>query len=153
MRVTTLAEATAQRDNDKDLVVVFDWLQKNTAGIPFGRYEIMGRKIYATVSENETGALASATYEIHRHHTDVHYCLAGGETIAFAAASSFNPAGAYQELNDFQLGSLNQSPSQTTLQPGSLAIFTPGEPHQPKLSDGQHSRVKKIVVKIAVSPN
>jgi len=125
----------------------FAWIQANAHTLPVGEHAIQGRDMYANIQSVATIPIGDGLYEVHEEYIDIHFCLIGGEAIAY------NPLGELteKELNtekDYQLFFPTKNYSLCILQPDFFAIFFPGELHMPKLSNSINQEVKKVVIKI-----
>ncbi|MDE1171477.1 MAG: YhcH/YjgK/YiaL family protein [Verrucomicrobium sp.] len=126
------------------------WARTVTPAHPDGIVELRGKEMFGNVHGYDTLPAEQCRWESHRHTADVQVCLSGGEVIDWILPDTLRPLGAYDPEKEVQfwqtearpLGSLN-------LLPGHFAFFPPGEPHRPKVADGTHKSMRKVVVKIA----
>ena len=128
----------------------FTWIRLKGITLNDGEYEIQGKDIYASVMSAKTSPYADGLYEVHSEYIDIHFCLSGGEIIAYAPQGELIE----KELNkekDYQLFYPSEKYSTCLLQQYSFAVFFPKELHMPKLQDGVNTDVKKIVIKIRKS--
>lgn len=126
------------------------WIRFQGETLPDGEYEIQGRDMYAIVESVKTLAYADSLYEMHNEYIDIHFCLSGGESIAYEPIGDL----VEKELNkekDYQLFLPNEKYSICNLQTNSFAIFFPKELHMPKLQDGMNQEVRKVVIKVKAS--
>jgi len=124
------------------------WIKNMPEDLPLGEHNIQGRDMYANYFTTKTVPRAEAVYEAHQQYVDFHYCLTGGELIEWAPAATLEAKTDYDAAKDY---TLYHSPAQATtliMLPHSFAVFLPGEAHMPKITDGNHADVKKVVVKI-----
>lgn len=124
------------------------WIQKNREALPDGEHEIEGRDLYANIQSVSTIPYSEGVFEVHQQYIDLHYCIAGGETIVHTPTEKLAEQTAYDPLKDYQLFTPGTYASSCLLQPDSFAIFFPEEKHMPKIQDGKHSQVRKVVIKI-----
>ncbi len=125
----------------------FAWIQANAHTLQDGEHAIQGRDMYANTQSMTTVPMSDGFYEVHREYIDIHFCLSGGEAIAYAPLGDLEE----KELNtekDYQLFSPTKIYSLCILQPNFFAIFFPEELHMPKLNNGINQEVKKVVIKI-----
>lgn len=126
------------------------WIQTDANNLPDGEHEIKNRDIYANIMSLSTLRAQDTFFEVHEEYIDIHYCLSGGESIGHAPIGDLIE----KELNtdkDYQLFMPTGKMSLCMLQPHDFAIFFPKELHMPKLQDGVHDNVKKVVIKIKAS--
>lgn len=117
-----------------------------------GRYEIEGDRIFALVSEYETEPKMKRKPEAHRKYIDIQYVAAGEEWIGCSPLSS-----GYEVLQD-ELAERDlifyrevRQEVELLLKPGVYAILFPNDVHRPCCMLHVPARVKKVVIKIAVS--
>ena len=127
----------------------FDWVRAQGDKAPPGIQQIQGDDIYVNVHGYATLPEQDCTFESHRKYFDLQYCIAGGELIDWQDARLLEPAGDYAEPKDLLF--YRSAPALTKLHmtPGRFAIFGPIDAHRPKVSDGIHPSVSKLVVKVA----
>ncbi len=124
------------------------WIQEHGEILPEGEHEIEGRDLYANIQVISTMPYSEGVFESHQEYIDLHYCIEGGETIAYAPLEKLAEQTAYEPLKDYQLFTPGKYASSCLLEPGSFAIFFPGEKHMPKIQDGVHKTIRKVVIKI-----
>ncbi len=126
------------------------WIQTHANNLPDGEHKIQDRDIYANIMSVTTLRPEDTFFEVHEEYIDIHYCLSGGEAIGHAPIGGL----AEKELNkekDYQLFLPTEKMSLCILQPHDFAIFFPQELHMPKLQNGIHKEVRKVVIKIKKS--
>ncbi|QGM80028.1 YhcH/YjgK/YiaL family protein [Otariodibacter oris] len=117
-----------------------------------GRYEIKGDLIYAQVLDLETYEKSSILPEVHRNYLDVQYLHSGTEKIGIAIDLGNNPiAKDYDPERDILFYSDVSDESELVMRPGNFAVFFPEDIHRPACINIAYSKIKKIVVKIAMS--
>ena len=123
----------------------------NVSELVEGKIEIEGERIYALVQCHDTEATDKPKLEFHRRFIDAHYIVSGEEVIGWAPAERLTITEAYDEKKDVAFGTAPLSEvTPVYVSAGQLAVFYPEDAHAPKLAAGKPSRVKKIVVKVAV---
>lgn len=127
-----------------------DFLKHEAASKPDGEYEIQGRDIYVPISTISTKPFEECVFEAHHEYIDIHYCIEGGETIAWAPVDTLKPTMEFDATKDYCFYESPAHPLTLNLTPGTFAIFFPADAHMPKISDGKNQTVKKAVVKINV---
>ncbi|MGR6981583.1 YhcH/YjgK/YiaL family protein [Testudinibacter sp. P27/CKL/0425] len=117
-----------------------------------GRYPIKGDLIYAQVLDLETQKKAAILPEVHRRYLDVQYLHSGYERIGVAIDLGTNPVEkTYDDTRDILFYSHVENESELVMRPGNFAVFFPTDVHRPACIDGNSCKIKKVVVKIAVS--
>lgn len=129
---------------------VFSWLRNFDPGIQAGLHVLDKAMLTANVHGYETRTRSNCRFESHRKFIDLQFCIRGGELIAWCKTPDLRPAGSFNEEKDLQF--YEAAPSQTVLQmlPSYFAIFYPSDAHMPKLEDGIHPDVFKLVIKVPV---
>jgi YhcH/YjgK/YiaL family protein len=88
-------------------------------------------------------------YESHHHTIDLQYTIEGGEGIEVANLAALQSLGNYSEEKDVEHFHMPPSGSaRVENMAGRFTILFPGEPHMPQLLTGEHTFVRKLVVKI-----
>ena len=132
------------------IALAFDYLR----GTDFrraatGTFEIDGRRVYAIVQEYATLDRTQGTWEAHRRHIDLQYVVSGTERIGYAHVNRLAP-GRYDEAKD--LLPLSGEGDFLTLGAGDFMLLFPEDAHMPRIAVNAAEIVRKVVVKIAVSP-
>ena len=125
--------------------------RQDASGLPDGKAEIDGDRVYAIVQHYETIQTGSPKFEFHRKYIDVQLIVSGEETIGWAPAESMTITEAYNADKDicfWKIASGTWTP--VRLHAGQLAVLWPEDGHAPKLATAAPSPVMKIVVKIAM---
>ena len=130
--------------------VAFDFLrQDNISDIEVGEYQICGKDAFARVMTYETLPVDEGYHEAHRKYIDVQFVVDGKEYFGYSPLVDQDVVQEYSEDEDVALYN-ETSPSFVSLSSGMFAIFFPDDAHKPCRYLESSSRVKKIVVKIAV---
>ncbi|OOH90912.1 hypothetical protein BMT54_03695 [Pasteurellaceae bacterium 15-036681] len=120
--------------------------------VEVGRYQLKGDLIYVQVLDLETKPKAEIRPEVHRNYLDVQYLHSGKEKMGFAHDCGNNQiAMEYDPNRDIQLYQDAEYEGELTMQVGSFAVFFPEDVHRPACIDGEVSKIRKVVVKIAIS--
>ena len=120
--------------------------------IEAGRYPIKGDLIYAQVLDLETKDKSAILPEVHRKYLDVQYLHAGKERMGVTPDLGNNPiAQDYDAERDILFYTDVQNEVELIMRPGNFAVFFPEDIHRPGCADGQAAKIRKIVVKVAVS--
>ncbi|TCP96263.1 YhcH/YjgK/YiaL family protein [Cricetibacter osteomyelitidis] len=117
-----------------------------------GCYSIKGDSVYVQVLDLETKPKSSYQPEVHRRYLDVQYLHSGKERIGVATdlgnnkiAMDYNPERdiLYYEDVAFEC--------ELVMQPGAFAVFFPEDIHRAACIDSEPSKIRKVVVKIAMT--
>ncbi len=121
--------------------------QENLAGIPDGRHDIAGDKLYAVVVRDRGRKKKDGRLEYHQKYIDIQYVLSGVDTMGWKPASSCqDPAGAFDPEKD--AGFYNDVPDiWIPVGPGRFAVFFPHDAHSPMISRG---RLHKAIIKVKI---
>jgi YhcH/YjgK/YiaL family protein len=138
------------------------WLKgESWKGLPEGRFEIDGSKVYAVRSSYKTKLAEEAQYESHRIYGDIQMLIQGAEMILVCNRQALKVIVPYSDEKDIDfLGAsaeaspLDGNPSpvhQVILQGPVAAILFPEDAHKPSLAVlGQPSEVGKLLIKVAL---
>lgn len=120
--------------------------------LPAGKYEIKERLIFAQVLDLETKPKSEILPEVHRHYLDVQYLHSGEERIGVAPDLGNNKITQdYNPERDILFYQDAENESELIMKKGNFAIFFPEDVHRPGCIHQQCSKIRKIVVKIALS--
>lgn len=121
-------------------------------GLPDGRADIDGDRVFAIVQQYETAVTNDPLFEYHQKYIDIQFIVSGHEVIGWAPAEQMSITGAYDAHKDICFGSVVPGTwTPVYLQAGLLAVLWPEDGHAPRLAAGRApSPVMKIVVKVAV---
>ncbi|MBP2649706.1 MAG: hypothetical protein H6Q74_531 [Firmicutes bacterium] len=125
--------------------------QTDIGQLALGQHEIQGTAIYAIVSEYQTQPMEERRPEAHQKYVDIQYVFSGREIIGVAPLS---PESEIEEncFSDRDVAFFSKITQETelTLLPGMFAVFFPWDVHRPNCADSRPSKVRKVVVKIAL---
>lgn len=125
----------------------------DACGLPDGRYEIDGERVFAIVQRYETIAPAAPKFEAHRKYIDVQFIASGSEVIGWAPLERLAVTEAYDGEKDICFGAVPDGGwTPLRLEAGQLAVLYPEDAHAPRLAAGAPAPVAKIVVKVAARP-
>jgi len=127
---------------------VLDWLRQMPVSIAEGVYELRCRDVYVTVQSYATTPRAQCRFESHRDYVDLQYCITGGEIIEWTPTAELTAQTTFDSDKDIQFYQLPTEGFAIRMVPGRFAVFAPEDGHSPKISDGVHPQVKKLVVKV-----
>jgi biofilm protein TabA len=156
MNVGELKQLRAQIALTPNMRKALDFLEHapaaEFAGLPDGKIDIDGDKVFALVQSYKTAAAGDpVVFEVHRQYIDVQYVAAGDEVMAWASTEGLPATAEYEAAKEAWFAA--KPLAETTLlrlAAGELAIFYPTDAHAPRLAAGEPAPVKKIVVKVAV---
>lgn len=120
------------------------------AGLEQGRYAVLDEEVFFFIQENTLSDEASDRFEYHKAYADVHWVMEGEEIISYAYADT-REAEAFQEEADIGFVT-SQKKVDFLLDGQNLALFLPGELHQPNQFAGGRAQVRKCVFKIRMTP-
>jgi len=134
------------------VAAALDYLARFDPSTPDGRYPIDGDEVFALVSSYDTGPATERRFETHRRHLDLQLVAEGTERILHAPAAALAPATEYDEGADVRFYADPPFSSSLLLRPGDVALFHPDDAHKPGCMAGGRHRVKKVVVKVRLTP-
>ena len=145
-----LRNAALYRDLSPRIARAFDYLRDTDfQGADPGTFEITGRHVYAIVQEYTTLDRSQGEWEAHRQYIDLQYVVSGTEQIGYAHMGRLTP-GRYDDARD--LLRLTGAGDFLTCGPGDFVLLFPEDAHMPRIAVAVPAVVRKVVVKIAVSP-
>ncbi len=118
------------------------------AGLPSGRHEIDGDRVYAIIARDDARSREAAPLEVHRRYIDIQAPLATVEQMGWRALGQCQRPGAeFDAARD--LGFFADAPSAwVAVSPGEMAVFFPADAHAPLVGVGS---MHKAIVKVAVA--
>lgn len=119
---------------------------------PDGRYEIESENIFAQVSSYETSPASQNSFEIHRKYTDVQIVIEGEEKIEVSLSTELKEAGDYDETKDKATMESPRDQASLAMRRGYFAVIYPNQAHRPNCDLHGKSYVRKIVVKVQMTP-
>lgn len=120
--------------------------------LSIGRHDIEGDDMFASVSEYAVEPLEKKYPEAHRKYIDIQ-CIAWGEELIGCSLLADQYEVERDELveKDVIFYKRVEQEMNIVLTPGRYAVFFPSDVHRPGCINRDHHKVKKIVIKIAVS--
>lgn len=119
-------------------------------GATEGRTDIDGDRLYASVAAYATGAREERRFEAHRKYIDVQVLLEGEETIDVSLERDLPFIEDYDDSRDVMFLRPPRQFASLPMRPGFFAVFYPHDIHRPGCRQPEKSRVRKIVMKVAV---
>jgi YhcH/YjgK/YiaL family protein len=127
----------------------FDFLLNNDlTNLEVGKYEIDGKKIFASVMEYTSKEPHNAKLEAHMKFIDLQYVISGEELMGYTPRTG--QVATEDKLEEKDVIFYNEPADFVKVSQGMFAIFFPTDLHQPSVKVSVPSPVKKVVVKIAV---
>jgi len=113
-----------------------------------GRHEIAGDDVFALFQEYQTKPESEGIWESHRRYMDVQYVITGVERMGYANLNTLMPRDPYNADRDLIFH--DGQGCFVTVPAGSFTLFAPQDGHMPCLAAGASSRVRKVVIKVAM---
>ena len=126
----------------------FDFLRhSDLLTLPIGQQAIVGKELFAIISEGSGIPEQDAKLEVHRKYIDIQYIISGTDHMGWKdLAQCSAPSDPYNEERDAAF-----FPDQTTnwfdVPAGSFTIFYPDDAHAAMITE---ENIRKVVLKIAV---
>lgn len=126
----------------------FEFL-KNTdlESLELGEYEILGRDVYAIVSEYLPKEAEDCRFESHKKYIDLQYLISGEEMMGVTATESLEVVVPYVEDIMFYTPEGVEAVYEKAV-PGKFFVFFPDDAHRPSMKSAEGVSVKKVVVKV-----
>ena len=122
------------------------------AGLPDGRVEIDGDRVFANVQTYMTRPIDMRGFEAHRKYADVQFVLGGeGELCGVAVPTAEQDVVAPYDGAKDVLFCAPPLCEWFRLTPGFFAIFLPQDAHEPSRQLGEVAEVRKVVVKVLIA--
>jgi YhcH/YjgK/YiaL family protein len=118
--------------------------------LSIGSHDIIGKDVYAAVSEYATKNEEDAKFEAHRIYADIQYVVRGTEKMGIIPLEKTQPATQYDETKDILFLSAEGGIFRTAT-PDQFFVFFPGDAHRPGIKIDTNAPVKKVVVKVRIN--
>ncbi len=129
----------------------FEFLKNTDLGnMEIGRYPLEGDSLFVNVDEYVTKNEADARFEAHKKYADIQYLVAGEEKIGITALENTTEIVPYDGTRDIAFFSASEF-NYRTATPANFFIFFPDDAHRPCVKIDDHTRVKKVVVKVKIN--
>ena len=114
----------------------FEYL-KNTdlSKLSPGEHKIIGREVYAIVSEYVPKEEAECNFEAHRKYIDFQYLISGKEKMGVTTLDKVAPIGEYDEKKDIIFFKPDAPAIYEVATPEVFHIFFPKDAHRPSIKD------------------
>ncbi|MBI5305417.1 MAG: YhcH/YjgK/YiaL family protein [Chloroflexi bacterium] len=154
MIVSDLAHLPAQLRTNSAFDQAIEFLRREGwRGHADGIVPIDGETVYGMLQSYETKIPQDTVpFEGHRKYIDIQYVIEGKETIYWTPTGALTPTTPYDDGRDIWFSQFTrQDAIPVALVAGQLAVLFPEDAHAPTHVSGASMRVRKIVVKVAVS--
>ena len=129
------------------------WISENHASVADGVHQLGEPGWRVNVHSYATRTIDQCIWENHRRTIDLQYIISGAEGIRMLPISRLGTPYAYDEDADEELFDPSEASCHIlSLQKGESVVFFPGEVHSPGLALGEGGQVRKLVVKIPITP-
>lgn len=148
MILDSLSEFRKYSNLHSGFIDAAEFLRSQDLGsMPDGRHEIIGEKLFASVSVSPGKGIENAKLEIHKKYIDIQIAVSGIDNIGWKQLKNCcKPDGNYNEEKDIQFFS-DLPETWFGLRPDTFAIFFPSDAHAPLAVTGMlHKVVLKVVV-------
>lgn len=136
------------------LIRSMDWIQDHQQTVKEGIHELGEPGWFVNVHGYTTLSPDLCRWENHIRTIDIQYIIEGAETVRMLPSTVLGTPESYSPANDtehFHPPSDGIPFATVNLQACDFVIFFPGEAHLPKISLGDPSELRKLVVKIPSS--
>lgn len=118
-----------------------------------GKYPIDDENVFATITEGPPREISNSKWEAHQLYSDIHFVVKGKEQIGIIEADKIksNVAEAYSSAKDIVFYTTDEGRFYVA-EPGLFYIVTPTEAHNPSNQVEGVVGVKKVVVKVRITP-
>lgn len=126
----------------------FQFLQQaDLATLPTGKQEIVGKDLFAIISEGKGISEQDAKLEVHQKYIDIQYIISGTDHMGWKdLAHCAAPHDPYNEERDAAFFT-DKTKSWFDVPAGSFTIFYPDDAHAAMITD---ENIHKVVLKIKV---
>ncbi len=128
-------------------------LSTNFQSLETGKYPVEGGNIFAIVNEYTTRPLSECDPESHQDYADIQIMIDGTERFGYAPLINQVATTPYNPEKDVALYTIPEEDlSYISLSSGQFVIFFPSDIHQPEVFSHQPDLVKKVVIKVGLTP-
>jgi biofilm protein TabA len=114
-----------------------------------GRYEVEGDKLFYLVQDAMPRAVDACQTEIHRNYLDIQIPVSARERFGFSVPQAdLVSTDDRLESHDIAFFPTPANEYFMDLDPGTFAVFYPGELHRPCVQLGEQKPFRKVVVKV-----
>ena len=115
--------------------------------LELGEYEIIGRDVYAIVSEYMPKEAKDCRFESHKKYIDLQYIISGEEMMGVTKPEGLEVIVPYTEDIMFYSPDGVDAVYEKAV-PGKFFVFFPDNAHRPSMKSADGVSVKKVVVKV-----
>lgn len=127
----------------------FEFIKKAVKeDIPVGKYEIDGKKVYASIQEYDTKEVSK--FEAHKNYIDIQFMVRGSEKMVYDDIEKGVTTVSYNPEKDVEFYGDIDGAREFVVNQSEFAIFFPEDCHKPGLKVENSEFIKKIVVKVRV---
>ena len=129
-------------------------LSRDFTDAPAGKYEIDGKNVYATISDQPAMPAEKEKYECHRNYADIQLVLTGGERMFYTEMGCCENFTEYNDVKDIVFCTAEKGVD-LQFKSGDFAIFFPQDAHMPgvchpDLIGKEDVITKKLVIKVKI---
>jgi YhcH/YjgK/YiaL family protein len=151
MVIDTLDNSSRYETLHPRFKAAFDFLRRpDLASLPDGRTELDGDALFALVQTYETRPIQEGKLEAHTRYIDIQFVVDGQESMGYAPLTNQTAVKPHDDAKDIAF--YDGEAGFTLFRKGMFAIFFPQDAHLPSRFTEKVSSVRKIVLKVAVSP-
>ena len=115
--------------------------------LELGEHEILGREVYAIVSEYAPKEHEDCLFESHKKYIDLQYLVSGEEMMGVTKPDGLEVVVPYTEDIMFYSAEGVDAVYEKAV-PGKFFVFFPDNAHRPSMKSAEGVTVKKVVVKV-----
>lgn len=115
--------------------------------LELGEHEILGRDVYAIVSEYMPKEAEDCRFESHKKYIDLQYLVSGEEMMGVTSPEGLEVVVPYVEDIMFYSPEGVEAVYEKAV-PGKFFVFFPDDAHRPSMKSADGVSVKKVVVKV-----
>lgn len=116
--------------------------------LPVGEYEILGKDVYAIVSEYYPKDEVDCNFEAHKKYIDLQYVILGEEKMGISKLKDVVPITVYDEGKDITFYKQDALAIYKKATKEAFFVFFPDDAHRPSMKTRDNIKVKKIVIKV-----
>lgn len=124
--------------------------EKFSVDMEDGKYEIDGEKCFALVQSYDTVSSDEKRWEAHLEYLDIQYVEEGEEFIEYLPTVDLDEEENLTPDSDLIFFKKKDCTAKFVMKHGDFAIFYPQDGHKPGVTYNNVSKIKKVVVKVAL---
>lgn len=118
------------------------------AALPLGEHEILGRDVFAIVSEYSPKVHEDCLFENHQKYIDLQYVVSGEELMGVTTPDKVVPVVEHDQAKDIRFFAGDAQAEYVTASAETFFVFFPSDIHRPSMKSKEGITVKKVVVKV-----